>query len=258
MHLNPPTEGEPEVTALLDIEELEVTYGRTLALRGLSLSVAAGEIVGVVGPNGAGKSTLMWAICGIKDVRRGAISFDGQSIARKRPHSRVRMGISLVPEGRRIFGSLTVEENMRLGMTAVVDGATRRSEAIEEMATLFPDLRPLLPLHAGQLSGGEQQQLAIARALLSKPKLLLLDEPSLGLAPMVTDRLFETLSELRAHGVTLLVVEQNAARAAELADRTYVLRSGSIVLQGTRDEVQQNAEFQAAYLGFGGAEEGAA
>ena len=245
------------MTALLDVEELEVTYGRTLALRGVSLSVTAGEIVGVVGPNGAGKSTLMWAICGIKDVRRGVISFDGQSIARKRPHSRVRMGISLVPEGRRIFGSLTVEENLRLGMTAV-DGATRPSEAIEEMTSLFPDLHPLLPLHAGQLSGGEQQQLAIARALLAKPKLLLLDEPSLGLAPMVTDRLFDTLSELRAHGVTLLVVEQNAARAAELADRTYVLRSGSIVLQGTRDEVRQNAEFRTAYLGFGGAEEGAA
>ena len=243
------------MTALLDVDDLEVAYGRTRALKGVSLSVDRGEIVGVVGPNGAGKSTLMWAICGVKEVRRGSVAFDGQQLSGKRPHTLVRMGISLVPEGRRIFGGLTVEENMRLGMTAVKDGSPK-SEAIESMVTLFPDLQPLLGTHAGKLSGGEQQQLAIARALVSEPKLLLLDEPSLGLAPIVTDRLFATLSELRERGVTLLVVEQNAARAVELADRTYVLRSGSIVLQGPRADVVRNPDFRAAFLGFGEASGG--
>ena len=211
--------------------------------------MSQGEIVGVIGPNGAGKSTMLNAIAGVVPLSDGDIRLGDESLVGDRPERIVRRGVSLVPEGRRIFGRLTVGENLELGTTARSDRAAAAKD-VEGVLELFPVLRGYYGSPAGKLSGGEQQMLAIGRALLSKPRLLMLDEPSLGLAPILIDRVFETLDELRSEGVTILLVEQNAARTVELADRTYVLRTGRIELSGSREELLRDARFEAVFMGF--------
>jgi branched-chain amino acid transport system ATP-binding protein len=234
---------------VLEIDELHVSYGRVPALKGISLVVEKGEIVALVGPNGAGKSTTLSTIFGLVRPDSGSISLEGKPLLGIPPERIVRLGLALVPEGRHIFNTLTVGENLEMGATARKDRAIVRAD-IAALLERFPVLERYYKSPAGRLSGGEQQQLAIARALLSRPRLLLLDEPSLGLAPVVIDLVFDVLAELREEGVTMLLVEQNAARAIELADRTYVLRTGQISLAGTRDELQDTADLETAYLGL--------
>ncbi|MDX6717327.1 MAG: branched-chain amino acid transport system ATP-binding protein [Baekduia sp.] len=234
---------------MLKVEDLVVHYGRVPAVHGITLHVGEGELVGLIGPNGAGKSTTLAAITGLVKPSSGTIGFAGEDLVGQPPERIVRQGLALVPEGRHIFGSLTVEENLILGALARTD----RSGSEEELASVlerFPILKHYFKAPAGKLSGGEQQQLAIGRALLSKPRLLLLDEPSLGLAPLVVDQVFEVLDDLRSQGITILLVEQNAARTVELADRTYVLRTGSIATSGTREELHEAGGLMDAYLGI--------
>jgi branched-chain amino acid transport system ATP-binding protein len=233
---------------MLEITDLRVSYGRVPALHGISLAVERGEVVALVGPNGAGKTTTLSAVFGLVSPTAGRITFEGESLAGLTPEKILRKGLALVPEGRHIFGTLTVAENLQLGSTARRD---RRAAAddLEQVLERFPALRHYYRGSAGTLSGGEQQQLAIARALLSRPRLLLLDEPSLGLAPVVIDVLFDALGELRDQGVTILLVEQNAARAIEFADRGYILRSGLMAHAGTREELLEMEDFESAYLG---------
>jgi branched-chain amino acid transport system ATP-binding protein len=234
---------------MLEVDDLLVRYGSITALHGVSLEVASGEIVGVIGPNGAGKSTLLLTIAGAVPAVSGGVRLDGQSILGERPERLVSRGISLVPEGRHIFHRLTVQENLRLGTTVRTDKEALERDW-ERVLELFPILGAYLKTPAGKLSGGEQQMLAIARCLLTGPRLIMLDEPSLGLAPVVIDRVFETLEDLRASGATILLVEQNAARTLELADRIYVLRTGSIERAGTSAELASDPQFEHAYLGF--------
>jgi branched-chain amino acid transport system ATP-binding protein len=233
---------------MLEIADLRVSYGRVPALHGISLRVDAGEVVALVGPNGAGKTTTLSAVFGLVAPAGGTISFEGESLAGLTPEKILRKGLALVPEGRHIFGTLTVAENLLLGATARRDRKAA-AEDLEQVLERFPALRHYYRGSAGTLSGGEQQQLAIARALLSRPRLLLLDEPSLGLAPVVIDVLFDALEELRGQGVTILLVEQNAARAVEFADRGYILRSGLMAHAGTREELLRMEDFESAYLG---------
>jgi branched-chain amino acid transport system ATP-binding protein len=233
---------------MLEIADLRVSYGRVPALHGISLRVDEGEVVALVGPNGAGKTTTLSAVFGLVAPAGGTISFEGESLAGLTPEKILRKGLALVPEGRHIFGTLTVAENLLLGATARRDRKAA-AEDLEQVLERFPALRHYYRGSAGTLSGGEQQQLAIARALLSRPRLLLLDEPSLGLAPVVIDVLFDALEELRGQGVTILLVEQNAARAVEFADRGYILRSGLMAHAGTREELLRMEDFESAYLG---------
>jgi branched-chain amino acid transport system ATP-binding protein len=234
---------------MLDVSELSVHYGRAPAVEGVSLEVGEGEIVGLVGPNGAGKSSVLAAILGLVPVKAGAIAYLGESLVGLPTERIVRRGIALVLEGRHVFGTLSVGENLRIGTTA--SARRKRSEAAHErVLELFPVLRRTLRRPAGTLSGGEQQQLAIARALLAEPRLLLLDEPSLGLAPLLVDQVFEALEEIRREGVAVLLVEQNVPRTVALADRTYVIRSGRIALSGSRNELLDSGLLDAAYLGI--------
>ena len=233
---------------MLRIDELRVNYGRVPALHGISLYVDEGEAVALVGPNGAGKTTTLSAIFGLVAPAAGTIVFEGESLVGESPEKILRRGLALVPEGRHIFGTLSVAENLQLGTTARKD----RDEAARDLESVldrFPALKSYYGRTAATLSGGEQQQLAIARALLSRPRLLLLDEPSLGLAPVVIDVVFDALEELRTEGVTILLVEQNAARAVEFADRAYILRTGHVAHSGTRDELRRMEDFESAYLG---------
>jgi branched-chain amino acid transport system ATP-binding protein len=233
---------------VLEIRDLQVRYGVVSALRGISMEVGQGEIVGLIGANGAGKTTTLASIFGLVAPTAGTVTFEGRSLLGMPPERIVRQGLALVPEGRQIFQTLTVAENLQLGTTprgGDVDLAAERQRVFE----LFPILKEYLHQTAGRLSGGEQQQLAIARALLSQPKLLLLDEPSLGLAPLVIDVVFDTLATLRDAGVTVLLVEQNAARTVGLADRTYVLRNGAVGLSGTREELIGRTDLAEIYLG---------
>ncbi|MFT4307463.1 MAG: ABC transporter ATP-binding protein [Microbacterium sp.] len=218
------------------------------ALRSVSLTVAEGETVGVIGPNGAGKSTLMACICGALTPAAGRIEFKGRSIAGRRIELIVRDGIALVPEARWIFGSLTVKENLLLGGTIRRDKRQVASD-IERMLGLFPPLKRYFDSPAGGMSGGEQQMLAIARALLSRPALLLLDEPSLGLSPVMVDTVFEVLAELKREGTTMLLVEQNARRTLGIADRVYVLQTGRVQMEGTSEELGEDSAFESLYLG---------
>jgi branched-chain amino acid transport system ATP-binding protein len=211
----------------LELDGLEVRYGAVPAVRGLRLAVGRGEIVGLIGPNGAGKSTTLHAIMGAVPASAGDIRLHGGSISGRRPEQIARSGLALVPEGRRIFAELTVEENLRLGLSARSSRAGSR-EALEAVYTLFPVVRETRGRSAGALSGGQQQQLAIARALVAEPDVLLLDEPSLGLAPTVVDAVFEALRAIRERGVTVLLVEQRAQRTVAFADRTHVLSGGEL------------------------------
>ena len=233
---------------MLTIDDLRVNYGRVPALHGVSLRVEQGEVVALVGPNGAGKTTTLSAIFGLVAPVGGSIEFEGQSLVGSTPEQILRRGLALVPEGRHIFGTLTVAENLLLGSTARTDRQETAAD-LEKMLELFPVLKSYYSSTAATLSGGEQQQLAIARALLSRPRLLLLDEPSLGLAPVVIDTVFDVLEELREEGVTMLLVEQAAARAVEFADRAYILRTGRVAYSGTRDQILRMENFETAYLG---------
>jgi branched-chain amino acid transport system ATP-binding protein len=235
---------------LLRLSDVWIHYGRIAAVQGLSLEVNEGELVGVVGHNGAGKTTTLNAISGVLRPSSGAIELLGRSIVGLPPDQILRAGISLVPENRRIFGRLTVGENLKIGTTGRTDRSAAEAD-IKRMMERFPVLGQYRDRSGAKLSGGEQQQLAIARALLSRPKLLLLDEPTLGLAPLMVDRVFEILADLKQEGVTILLVEQNAARTIEVADRTYVLRSGGrIEFHGTAQELAGIADFEAAYIGM--------
>jgi branched-chain amino acid transport system ATP-binding protein len=231
----------------LELREIEVAYGGVPAVRGLSLTVAAGEIVGLIGPNGAGKSSTLHAVMGVVPLRGGDVLLDGRSLRGRPPEAVARSGIALVPEGRRLFAELTVEENLRLGLA----GRPSREGAEEDIAAvaeLFPIVRDFEHRHAGALSGGQQQQLAIARALVASPSILLLDEPSLGLAPTIVDLVFERLRTIRERGLGILLVEQRAQRTVALADRTHVLANGELRLTLTPDDAGDTDRMVAAYL----------
>jgi len=231
---------------MLELHDIHVAYGGIRALNGVSLRVGAGELVALIGSNGAGKSTTLKAISGLLRPRHGAIVYEGQPITRAATDRIVALGISHCPEGRRIFGSLTVRENLLLG-------AVRRKGALEQdlerVYELFPRLKERLGQAGGTLSGGEQQMLAIARALMSQPKLLLLDEPSLGLAPLMVERIFEVIRELKRQGTTMLLVEQNVHNALDVADRAYVMETGRMVLDGPASELKHNPLVEQSYLG---------
>jgi branched-chain amino acid transport system ATP-binding protein len=234
---------------MLHLDRVVVQYGRAIAVKELSLEVAEGEFVGLVGPNGAGKSTTLSAIMGFLRPTAGAIRLRGSDITGTPPEAIARMQVALVPEGRQLFATMTVGENLRLGATVRRDRAEVDSD-LDGLLDRFPILRTRFSRAAGGLSGGEQQQLAIARALLSRPTLLMADEPTLGLAPKMVDMVFDTLASLRSEGITILLVEQNALRTVEMADRTYVLRSGRVALTGSRDELAGRPDFADHYLGL--------
>ena len=240
---------------MLKIDDLKVSYGNITALRGVSIDVAAGETVAVIGPNGAGKSTLLLTVAGVVKAQGGDIRFDGQPILGQAPERLVARRIALVPEGRHIFGSLTVAENLSLGATTRNDRAEIAAD-VERVLAMFPVLRDRYRGKAGKLSGGEQQMLAIGRALMSRPKLLLLDEPSLGLAPLVVRQVYDAIFELKQQGLTVLIVEQSVNRALSAADRTYVMNSGLIAMSGRSSDLHGTAEFDAAYFGMGAQEGG--
>lgn len=234
--------------SLLEIINLDVRYGAITAVKGLNLQVSEGELVALIGSNGAGKSTTLSAVAGVHRASSGSILFDGKPIHSLRSAEIARQGVSLVPEDRGIFPSLSVEENLRLGAYLVRD---KRKVEVELARAYerFPILGERAAQGAGTLSGGEQQQLAIARALLSEPRLLMLDEPSLGLSPTLVDRMFALIQQLHEDGVTILLVEQNVTRALEIADRAYLLTTGSLTASGTPTEIQETIDIVAAYLG---------
>jgi branched-chain amino acid transport system ATP-binding protein len=231
---------------MLSVEGLKVRYGQIEAVKGLDFTVAQGEIVTLLGANGAGKTSTLAAIAGLASAT-GVIRFENQNLIGLRPEDISRRSIALTPEGRRVFPALTVAENLLLGGAMHHKGASLDATR-EEMLTLFPILRERYRQRAGLLSGGEQQMLAIARSLMSQPRLLLLDEPSLGLAPKIVDEVFRLIAGLRQKGITILLVEQNAVRALDIADRGYVLVNGRITLQGKGRELAQSDEVRAAYL----------
>lgn len=232
---------------MLDIAGLNVFYGAIQALNNVTLNVNKGEIVSIIGSNGAGKSTLLRTISGLCRPRTGSISFEGADLASQSPDNIVKMGISQSPEGRRIFLNMSVLENLQLGAFTRKDNEVEKD--MDRFLTRFPRVRERLKQNAGTMSGGEQQMLAICRALMSRPRLLLLDEPSMGLAPNLVTEIFSVIKELHDEGVTILLVEQNAHRALEIADRAYVLETGNIVLSDTGQNLLCNPKVKEAYLG---------
>jgi branched-chain amino acid transport system ATP-binding protein len=232
---------------VLSLENIRSAYGRIEVLHGLSIEVCAGEIVTLVGSNGAGKTTLLRVISGVQPRTAGSIRFEGKSLHRVPSHARVALGIAQVPEGRQLFGPLSVEDNLRLG--AWVRGAAHSSTQMARIYALFPMLDAMRKTPAGALSGGQQQMLAIGRALMAQPRLLLLDEPSLGLAPRLVDQVLETIRELKRDGLTILLVEQNAGAALAIADRAYVIENGRITMSGTAAEIRDDDRIREAYLG---------
>ncbi len=234
---------------LLAIDGLEVRYGAVEALKGISLEVRTGEVVTLIGGNGAGKSTLMKAVSGLEPASRGTIRFDGQDITTLAGHRRVALGIAQSPEGRQVFADQSVRDNLVLGAYHRRLSTADLDRDVDRQFALFPKLAERRAQMAGTLSGGEQQMLAIARALMAQPRLLLLDEPSLGLAPLIVREIFAAIRALKAQGVTILLVEQMANQALAVADRAYVLETGRITLAGTGAELRRNPEVRAAYLG---------
>ena len=233
---------------MLELREVEVAYGNIRALKGISLTVAEGELVTLIGANGAGKSTTLKTISGLLRPKAGTLLYQDQTLDRLQPHQIVALGISHCPEGRHLFGRLTVTENLRLGAVQRRD----REEVprdIEHVYKLFPVLKDRRAQLAGTLSGGEQQMLAIGRAMMSRPRLLLLDEPSLGLAPILVALIFETIQQLKREGTTILLVEQNARLALDIADRAYVMETGRVTLQGPATELKHNPQVEHTYLG---------
>jgi branched-chain amino acid transport system ATP-binding protein len=236
--------------ALLEVESLDVHYGSIKALRGVSLTVEAGQIVTLIGANGAGKTTTLRALSGLVPAARGSIRFDGQLLGGKKPHEIVRLGVAHAPEGRGIFANLTVRDNLELGAYSRHDRAGIAAD-LERAFVRFPILKERAGQSAGTLSGGEQQMLAVARALMARPRLLLLDEPSLGLAPQIVQAIFAIIREINADGVTILLVEQNAHMALSIAHRGYVLETGEIKMSDSAAHLAQSDEVRKAYLGGG-------
>ena len=237
---------------MLSISNVETFYGNIQALRGVNVKVNSGEIVSLIGSNGAGKSTLLMTISGVNKAATGEIKFDDKNIESLPPHDIVNLGISQVPEGRRIFSRLSVEDNLRLGASSNDKGKNFDND-VKDVYDLFPVLKDRLSQRGGTLSGGEQQMLAIGRALMAKPKMLLLDEPSLGIAPKLVNQIFVAIKNInKEKKVTIFLVEQNAKKALELADRGYVLVNGNVTLEGTGQDLLKNKDIQAAYSEGGG------
>ncbi|CAM4370102.1 ABC transporter ATP-binding protein [Bordetella muralis] len=233
---------------LLDLRSLEVAYGGIRAVRGIDLHVDAGELVCLIGANGAGKSTTLRAICGLVPLAGGDVQYDGQSINGRKSFELVRRGLIMVPEGRGIFGQLTIEENLAMGAYTRRDAAQVRQDT-ERVFTLFPRLAERRKQAAGTLSGGEQQMVAMGRAMIARPKLLLLDEPSMGLAPLMVEKVFEVVRTIANEGVTILLIEQNAKLALEHSHRGYVMESGELTLSGPSKQLLTDPKVRAAYLG---------
>ena len=235
---------------LLEVKDLQVFYGRIQAIRGISFTVEEGEIVTLIGANGAGKTTTMKTMSGVRPVAVGSVMFDGQDITKLAPHKRVALGIGQSPEGRGVFPGMSVRENLEMGMYLRNDRKSpAAAEDLERVLTLFPRLRERITQAGGSLSGGEQQMLAIGRALMGRPRLLLLDEPSMGLAPMLINQIFRIIKEINETGTTVLLVEQNAAKALKIAHRAYVLETGEIVKTGLGSDLLTDPSVRDAYLG---------
>jgi branched-chain amino acid transport system ATP-binding protein len=234
---------------LLELEDLHVHYGAIEALKGVSITVDEGEIVTLIGANGAGKTTTLKTISGLRPVSSGRILFEGQDLASIPAHRRVELGICQAPEGRGIFPGMTVVENLDMGTYAMKASAQRRRDDLQRVFTLFPRLEERRAQAGGTLSGGEQQMLAIGRALMARPKVLLLDEPSMGLAPKLVAQIFSIITEINEQGTTILLVEQNATQALQRAHRAYVLEVGEVLLSGLASELHDNPQVKAAYLG---------
>jgi len=233
---------------MLELRELTVAYGQARAIWDVSLKVAQGELLCVVGPNGAGKTTLVNTIAGVLKPMAGSLSMEGRDITRLAPHRYCETGIALVPEGRRLFTGLTVAENLDIG-SFLPAAKARRRETLAEVLELFPALKAKLPSPAGELSGGQQQMVAIGRALMARPRLLLLDEPSLGLSPLVVADMFDAIRKVSAAGITIVLVEQNVAMAMKVAHRACVLELGRVVAEGAPQELMERPEIRQAYLG---------
>ncbi len=233
---------------LLELRKLEVAYGGIHAVKGIDLHVGQGELVCLIGANGAGKTTTLKGICGLQPVKSGSIHYAGESIVGRPPFELVRKGLAMVPEGRGVFGALTIEENLAMGAYARSDRDGIRAD-VERVFGLFPRLKERRRQTAGTLSGGEQQLLAMGRALMSRPRLLLLDEPSMGLAPLMVQKVFETVLEVSKEGVTILLIEQNAKLALEVSHRGYVMESGEVTLSGEAGKLLDDPAVRAAYLG---------
>lgn len=234
--------------AMLEVQNVHAYYGKIHALKDVSLNIDKGEIVTLIGANGAGKSTTLRAISGLLKPREGAIQLNGEDLATLKPHEIVTKGIIQVPEGRRIFGQLTVTENLDMGAFTCRD-SQRTEENFDRVFTLFPRLKERTRQVAGTLSGGEQQMLAMGRALMANPEILLLDEPSMGLAPVLVDSIFETIQQLHASGTTILLVEQNARMALQVASRGYVIQTGAVVLDDSADRLNENEMVRKVYMG---------
>jgi len=234
--------------ALLELDKLEVAYGGIHAVKGIDLVVRQGELVCLIGANGAGKTTTLKGITGLQPVKAGRIVYDGNDVTGKPAFQLVRKGLSMVPEGRGVFGALTIEENLAMGAYSRRDRKQIRQD-VERVFGLFPRLKERARQTAGTLSGGEQQMLAMARAIMSRPKLLLLDEPSMGLAPLMVQKVFETVLAISGEGVTILLIEQNAKLALEVSNRGYVMESGTITLSGDARQLLSNPKVREAYLG---------
>ena len=233
---------------MLEVHDLQVAYGQARALWGVSLQLRERELLCVVGPNGAGKTTLINTLAGMLRARSGRIVLDGRDLGTLPPHRFCEAGIAIVPEGRRLFGSMSVLENLEIG-SIVAAAKGRRAESLESVLTLFPALKPKLGQAAAELSGGQQQMVAIGRALMARPRLLLLDEPSLGLSPLIVTEVFGAIRRVNDEGTAVLLVEQNVASAMRVAHRAYVLEEGRMVAEGTPDELMQRDEIRRAYLG---------
>jgi branched-chain amino acid transport system ATP-binding protein len=234
---------------LLEIRDLHVFYGRIEAIKGISFHVNEGEIVTLIGANGAGKTTTMRTLSGVRTVAEGSVFFEGEDITKMAPHDRVKRGICQAPEGRGIFPGMTVRENLDMGTYARGDKGAKRDAQLEHVMDLFPRLRERVGQLGGTLSGGEQQMLAIGRALMSKPRLLLLDEPSMGLAPMLIAQIFGIITKINSEGISVLLVEQNATQALKAADRAYVLETGYVTKAGSGHDLLHDPAVRAAYLG---------
>lgn len=232
---------------MLSLSDVHCGYGNIEIIKGISLSVEEGQIVAIIGANGAGKTTTLKTIAGLLPVRSGSITFDGKNITKVKPHDVVKMGISQIPEGRQVFPELSVQDNLIMGGYTISDHHIVKAR-IEEQYHRFPRLKERYKQMAGTLSGGEQQMLAIARALISGPRMLLLDEPSMGLSPLFVEEVFEIIKELREGGMTILLVEQNAGMALEIADYAYALETGKIVIEGSGEDMMRNEEVRKAYL----------
>ena len=242
-----------EVKTILDVADLCVSYGKVEALHHANIKVGEGQIVTVIGPNGAGKTTMLSSIMGLLPHTRGAISFLGQPVGEAEVEQMVALGINLVPESRALFGEMSVEDNLLLGaFMRHRTGHRDHEQTMEEVFQIFPRLKERRSQHAGTLSGGERQMLAVARALMAKPKLLMLDEPSLGLAPLIVREIFRVIAELKKTGVSILLVEQNARAALQVADYAYVLETGEIALEGPSSKLIDDPKVVESYLGLGG------